>query len=174
MVSFRHLRGAMGPHFVRQGKMELGTGPDVSKLLAASSSRRQFRRGINMGVLVNWNRCKQNVWCTFLELELEDEHFDDLNGVYVIWRGEEKREVLRVGIGDIRDSLTKEKNAKYSSFYGHSRLYVTWAKVESDFCDGVARYLVETLNPKSAGKYPASTPIEINLPWSDLSFPWED
>jgi hypothetical protein len=108
-----------------------------------------------------------------VEVDLEDAHFDDLDGVYVIWRGAQEREVLRVGSGSIRDGLVKERNAKYVSFYGESGLYVTWAKVESHFRDGVARYLVDALRPKSAKDYSVFEPVEINLPWSEVNFPWE-
>ena len=127
-----------------------------------------------MGVHIDWKKCRGNAWCSLAAVELEDRHFDDLTGVYIIWHGKQQREVLRVGSGNIREVLGKERKDRDILTYIQSGLYVTWARVEAHFCSGVARYLLEALNPKFPGQCPASAPIQINLPWSEVSFPWDE
>ena len=129
-----------------------------------------------MSVFLEWNKCKAGTWCTLSELDLDHEHFDDMEGVYIIWYGEQNPVALRVGEGYIRDCLTKERNIKeLFATRGQHELHVTWAKIGSEFCSGVARYIAEAVKPVLASDYPSVAPIEINLPapWYKENFPWE-
>ncbi|MGB6377718.1 MAG: hypothetical protein WBG24_13445 [Syntrophobacteria bacterium] len=65
-----------------------------------------------MNVFLEWNKCKAGTWCIIAELDLDHEHFDDMEGVYVIWYGEESAVTLRVGQGYIKDCLAKELSDK--------------------------------------------------------------
>ena len=36
---------------------------------------------------VNWIKYQSGDWCNLETLDLNQEHFDNLSGVYVIWKG---------------------------------------------------------------------------------------
>ena len=127
-----------------------------------------------MEAYVEWNRCRGGGWCTLDEPDLADEHFHDLEGVYVMWYGEENQVALRVGHGMIRDCLFKERDNIEIRIHGQQyEIYVTWAQVGQMFRDRVAKYITQALKPKLANSYPGVSPIEVNLPWSEETFPWE-
>jgi hypothetical protein len=129
-----------------------------------------------MNVFLEWHKCKAGTWCTLSELDLEHQHFDDMEGVYIIWCGEQNTVALSVGQGYIRDCLAKERNLKYVSVIGRRyQIHVTWAKIGSSFRKGVAKYISEAIRPKLARSYQNAAPIEVNLPapWYEESFPWE-
>jgi len=123
---------------------------------------------------IEWEKCKRGAWCILSELDLYHEHFNDIEGVYVIWQGEENPVALRAGQGLIRECLARERNDKDLLAYREQHeLYVTWAEVNPRFCDGVLRYVSEALKPELENSYPDVSPIRVNLPWYEVSFPWE-
>ena len=129
-----------------------------------------------MNVFVDWNKCKAGTWCALVELDLNHEHFDEMQGVYIIWSGEINPVTFRVGQGYIRDRLGKERNhIDMNGTIGKHKIYVTWAKIDQTFCNGVVRYIAEALEPLFRSPYPDVAPIEVNLPapLCDESFPWE-
>jgi CheY-like chemotaxis protein len=128
----------------------------------------------SIDAFVQWEKCKRGTWCILSELDLNHEHFNDMEGVYIIWQGDENPVALRVGQGWIRKSLARERNDKDLSAYREKHdLYVTWAEVNPRFRDGVLRYISEALKVEFAHSYPDVQPIAINLPWYEVSFPWE-
>jgi hypothetical protein len=128
-----------------------------------------------MNVFLEWNKCKAGTWCTLSELDLDHEHFDDMEGVYVIWYGEESPVALRVGYGYVRNCLANERNDKEVWAYKQDEIYVTWGKVGPKFRDGVVKYVADVLQPKLESSYPDVEPIEVNIPspWYEERFPWE-
>jgi CheY-like chemotaxis protein len=123
---------------------------------------------------VQWEKCKRGTWCMLSELDLDHGHFKDMEGVYVIWQGEENPVALRVGQGSLRECLARERNdTALLAYREQHELYVTWAEVNPRFRDGVLRYVSEALKPELENSYPDVPPIRINLPWYDVSFPWE-
>ncbi len=128
----------------------------------------------SIDAFIAWEKCKKGTWCTLSELDLDHEHFNDMVGVYVIWQGEENSVALRVGQGLIRESLVRERNNEDLLAYREQHeLYVTWAEVNPRFRDGVLRYVSEALKPQLGKSYPNVRPIRVNLPWYEVSFPWE-
>ena len=128
----------------------------------------------SIDAFVQWEKCKRGTWCMLSELDLDHGHFKDLEGVYVIWQGEENPVTLRAGQGLIRESLAREQNDKdLLACTDQHELYVTWAEVNPRFLDGVLRYVSEALKPELENSYPNVRPVKINLPWYEVSFPWE-
>lgn len=128
----------------------------------------------SIDAFITWEKCKKGTWCILSELDLDHEHFDDMEGVYVIWQGEENPVALRVGQGSIRECLARERNSKdLLAYRGQHELYVTWAEVNPRFRDGVLRYVSESLKPELEYSYPDVPPIGVNLPWYEVSFPWK-
>ena len=97
------------------------------------------------------------------ELPLNHEHFDDLEGVFVVWhRG--RNPVLCVGQGAIRTQLARiQQDPTAQAEHQEHGLYVTWASMEPEHRDGVESYLVERLAP-AIGAPPSAPAIEVNLP----------
>ena len=129
-----------------------------------------------MSVFLDWQKCKAGKWCALLDLDLDHDHFDQMNGVYIIWAGEHNPVALRVGQGCIRDCLVKERDFVESQTYNEKHnIRATWAKAGPTFCGGVVRYLVDVLQPLLRSPYAEVEQIEVNLPapWYEESFPWD-
>lgn len=128
-----------------------------------------------MDAFVEWQKCRAGTWCVLLELDLEHEHFNDMEGVYVIWHGESNPIALRAGHGYIRNCLANERNDNLVLAYQKNEIYVTWGKVGREFCSGVVRYIANVLQPELESSFPDVEPIEVNIPspWYEESCPWE-
>jgi hypothetical protein len=124
--------------------------------------RKEFKKGVK--IELNWIKCEGNEWCDLLLVNLDHPHFNNLEGVYIIWHGGSNPTTLRVGQGVIRDRLSAHRNEDEILDYREHRLYVTWAKVSTSQRDGVEKYLAEKLNPKIGAHFPDATPIPVNLP----------
>lgn len=109
---------------------------------------------------VEWIKCNGGKWCGLLTVDLAHEHFDDLNGVYIIWSG---KTVVRLGSGQIKYRL--EEHRDNPDILAYPNLRVTWAKVHGNQMQGVEKYLSEQLAPAVGDRFPDSTPIPVNLPW---------
>lgn len=118
-----------------------------------------------MALTLTWIKCEGDVWCDLLNVNFNNSHFDDMEGVYIIWHGGDKPATVRVGQGFIRNRLVQHRKETEILAYKRYNLYVTWAKVDKRLRDGVERYLGYTLNPKVGSRLPDVSPIEVNLPW---------
>ena len=118
-----------------------------------------------MALTVVWNKCNGDVWCNLIKLNLAHEHFDDMEGVYIIWHGGQNPATVCVGQGFIRDRLAEHRQDPEILAYEQYTLYATWARVAANQRDGVERYLAETLKPKVGSRFPDVNPIAVNLPW---------
>ena len=118
-----------------------------------------------MALNVSWNKCEGDVWCDLLKVNLDQEHFNDMEGVYVIWHGGQNPATVRVGQGFIRDRLGEHKQDPEILTYQQYTLRATWAQVAPNQRDGVERYLAERLKPKVGSRFPDANSIEVNLPW---------
>ena len=103
-------------------------------------------------------------WGELFALDLNDEHFDDLEGVYVVWhRGQDP--VLNVGCGPIRSRLHELRcDPAIVKVLQSTEVYVTWARVDPTVQDRVGRYLVTALNPQIIPDLPEVEPIPVDLP----------
>lgn len=114
-----------------------------------------------------WNKCVKGIWCNFLSVNLDNAHFNNLEGVYIIWQG--GGPIIRIGQGIIRDRLFAHREDKEITAY--SNLFVTWTAISSQPSrDGVERYLANRLKPRVGNMFPSVNPIMINLPWPSWSY----
>lgn len=111
-----------------------------------------------------WQKCQGDVWGSFMNVDLSHAHFNNMEGVYIIWQG--NGPVVRVGQGIIRDRLAAHR--RDSAITAHQNLYVTWAPISSVYRDGVERHLANTLKPRVGDAFPNVNPIQVVLPW-----PWQ-
>jgi len=114
---------------------------------------------------VEWIKCEGDKWCGLNTVNLDHSHFDDLEGVYIIWHGGSNAATVRVGQGVIRDRLAAHREDDDIQAYAHLTLFATWASVAKQYRDGVEAYLADSLNPKVGERFPDRVPIEVNLPW---------
>jgi len=116
-------------------------------------------------MILNWIKCEGEHWCNLINLNLNHPHFNNLEGVYIIWHGGEKPQVVRIGQGIIKDRLKAHKEDSEILGYKNFGLYVTWAAVSLSYRDGIERYLGEKWNPKVGRDFPDVPPITVNSPW---------
>lgn len=113
----------------------------------------------------NWMKCKGGSWCSLKNLNLGHEHFDGLEGVYIIWREEPTRKAVRLGQGVISDRLSEHRDNTEIIAKGPKGLFVTWARVDVTNRDGVEAFLADTLDPLVGDRFPDVVPVPVNLPW---------
>ncbi len=112
-----------------------------------------------------WQKCAGNVWGLLLTVDTAHPHFDNMEGVYIIWHGGQNPQVVRVGQGVIRDRIITHREDWQVLHYRDQGLFITWAPVRTPFRDGVERYLAEVLSPLVGDRYPSTPVIAVNLPW---------
>ena len=115
---------------------------------------------------LNWVKCQGGVWCKLNTVNLSQEHFENMDGVYIIWHGGMDRAVVYVGQGNIRERLQSHRSNQEIQQYDYLDLFVTWASVDSTRCRGVEAYLAYTCQPKvSTFHYSGVRHISVNSPW---------
>jgi hypothetical protein len=114
---------------------------------------------------VSWNKCKGDDWCRLNNVNLNHNHFDGMEGVYIIWHGGANAKTVRVGQGVIRDRLAAHRSDPDIQEYARDGLFVTWTRVSAAYQDGVEAYLANQLNPLVGQRFPNITPLLVNLPW---------
>ena len=113
-----------------------------------------------------WTKCDGNVWCSLYGVDLSHPHFDNLEGVYVIWHGGPHPRTVYVGQGNIRDRLGQHRNDERIREYAPIGLFATWAYVDQYRRPGAERYLSNQLAPLVGENWPTPQPVPVNLPWS--------
>jgi len=101
--------------------------------------------------------------CRLKIINLNNEHFDNMIGAYVIWYGDDRCNVVSVGQGAIRDKLIEMQMDKKVQEYGPD-LYVTWAAVPRASLEGVEAFLSSELTPLVHHNISCSEAITVNLP----------
>jgi len=114
---------------------------------------------------LTWNKCQGNVWCNLNNVDLSHNHFDGMEGVYVIWHGGQYPAVVRVGQGNIRNRFQSHRSDPDIQRYAGLNLFVTWASVASRDRDGVEAFLAQQLQPLVGERFPQRNPMVVNLPW---------
>lgn len=116
-------------------------------------------------MVLSWVKCVGDVWCKLDAVNLDHEHFDGMQGVYVIWHGGREPRVVYVGQGEIRERLMSHRTDSRIQQYANLDLYVTWARVQPTQRDGVEVYLARHWAPRVGERHPDARPIEANSPW---------
>jgi hypothetical protein len=113
---------------------------------------------------LEWVKYTNGNWCGLLDLDLSQSHFDNLEGLYVIWHMGPYPKWVRVGQGIIRDRIGKHREDSEILAYSANGLFVTWAPVDEYFRDGIEKFLGERMNPLVGSKFPDANPIPVNIP----------
>jgi type II secretory ATPase GspE/PulE/Tfp pilus assembly ATPase PilB-like protein len=113
---------------------------------------------------VYWNRAQDDSWAEFFAVDLDDPHFDGLEGVFVVWQGGSQPAAIKVGSGSLSRELKALRADPAMALFRGKPLFVAWAKVEKVVRDGVTRYLFETLKPRAATAVGSAAAISVNLP----------
>ena len=113
---------------------------------------------------VYWNRCEGDTWGELFAVDVQDPHFDKLEGVYMVWLGGSQPTAICAGSGLIREEIAKLRGEPGILAMRDKSLLITWAKVDAYMRAGVERWLLENLKPKFSAALPGSTAVEVNLP----------
>jgi hypothetical protein len=105
------------------------------------------------------------VWCKLNSVNLPHAHFDNMDGVYIIWHGGPKPATVRIGQGTIRARLAEHRGDPAIQKFTDLGLFVTWATVPSESRAGVENFLADRLKPIVGERFPDVVPIAVNLPW---------
>ena len=117
-------------------------------------------------LILNWHKCQGGVWCNLNTVNLDHDHFNNLDGVYIIWHGGKQPHVVYVGRGLIKDRIKSHRKDNNIQKYSSLNLFVTWAKVLPEFQKGVESYLAGYWEPKE-GEHHLNLPhIMVNAPWN--------
>jgi len=109
---------------------------------------------------LKWMKCKDGDWYSLLSIDLDHNHFNDLNGVYIIWSGDQ---VVTLGSGIIKNRLKEHReNPEITKF---KNLKVTCACVHENHMKGVEKYLLDSLNPLFCEYFNTCLPIPVIFPW---------
>lgn len=111
-------------------------------------------------MIIDWIKCG-DAWYSLHGVNLSSTHFNNLEGVYIVWQA--KGPVVRVGQGLIKDRIQSHREDEEINAF--TNLYVTWASVSTQSRDGIERYLAEVLNPKVGSNFPNIPSVAVNLPW---------
>ena len=122
---------------------------------------------------LKWNMCLGNVWCKLNAVNLEHEHFNNMNGVYIIWHGGTDPKVVYVGQGNIKACIEERRSDPRIQSYNHLDIYVTWARVPQERRDAVESYLVDTWNPIVSKTEPEVPPMKVSPPSIEVNSPWQ-
>ena len=112
---------------------------------------------------LEWKKCQGDIWGPFMDVDLNHAHFNNMEGIYIIWQA--GGPVVKVGQGIIRDRLSAHR--RDTTITAYTNLHVTWAPVLSPYRDGAERYLANVLQPRVGDAFPNVNPIQVFLPW-----PW--
>ena len=112
-----------------------------------------------------WTKCQGEVWCKLNNVNLGHSHFNNCQGVYIIWHGGRKPAVVYVGQGDIKACIPEHRSDPAIQQFERLGLYVTWAAVPEQSREGVESFLVKKWTPKIGANHPFADPIEVNSPW---------
>ena len=114
---------------------------------------------------VDWYHCKGGVWCELNKIDLDHHYLEGLEGIYIVWYGTDKKTVLKVGYGKIRDELRKSRFDITIQAFLRAGLYVTWADIPANIKEAAAGYLFKKLNPKFTRMPIKKITTKVNLPW---------
>ena len=115
---------------------------------------------------LGWIKCTDDNWCSFSRVNLAHSHFMNLEGVYIIWHSGSAPATVYVGQGNIAARLQAHRSNDRILVYSHLGLFVTWARVDTAYRDGVERFLIDRLRPKETLASPNVTPVVANFPWA--------
>ena len=114
-------------------------------------------------MIIDWCKCILQSRCRLKLINLNNEYFDNLIGVYVIWSGNDEKNIVSVGQGKIRDKLIDMQIDKKVQSYGPD-LFVTWAAIPKVSLEGVEAFLCDKLNPIIHQSISCRDFIKVNLP----------
>ena len=109
---------------------------------------------------VKWAKYRKQGWCKLNTLNLE---LVRSNGIFIIWKPQDRNNVIRIGQGHIASELQKLRNNASVVKFGND-LLVTWASIQQQYLDGVERYLYEQYSPASVERVHNARLIYVNLP----------
>ncbi len=98
---------------------------------------------------IGWVRSPKNQFYNFLNLDPDEIGLQGVSGVYVVWRGGIRPEWVYIGhtpnLAGAFDNIYD--NPEIMDYATDSKLFITWAEIRPEFQPGVAKYLIQVMDP---------------------------
>jgi len=118
-----------------------------------------------MQLQLNWQKCQGEVWCKLNFVNLVHPHFENLEGVCVVWHGGATPAAVFVGKGMIREKITQYRADARIQKFAELGLFATWTSVQPQSQAGIEAFLINNLKPIVQDLLPPAEQIQVNLPW---------
>ena len=132
--------------------------PKVNRRYQSQSGIFSTQRPLKLSV--KWAKYKKQGWCKLNTLNLEQVR---ASGNFIIWKPQNRNNVIRIGQGHIASELHALRNNHSITRYGND-LLVTWASIQEKYRDGVDRYLYEQYSPISVERVASARLVYVNMP----------
>jgi len=132
--------------------------PKVNKRYQSQSGIFSTQKPLKLSV--KWAKYKKQGWCRLNTLNLEQVK---TSGNFIIWKPQNKDNVIRIGHGNIADELQQLRNNSLIARFGED-LLVTWASVQEPYREGVERFLYEQYSPVSVDRVANARMVYVNMP----------
>ncbi len=118
-----------------------------------------------MNMKLDWLYQNNNDYYRLNSVDLSHEHFDELEGIYIIWcEIDGVIQTVYIGQGEIRNRLYVHRNDVRIQHYAPYTLYVAWAKASKEDLDGIEKYLQDLLEPLVKEREIEADPIPVIRP----------
>ncbi|MFK8027838.1 MAG: hypothetical protein AB8C40_07245 [Gammaproteobacteria bacterium] len=132
--------------------------PKVNRRYQSQSGIFSTKKPLKLSV--KWAKYRTQGWCKLNTLNLEQVK---ASGNFIIWKPQNKNNVIRIGHGHVANELQALRNNSLIARYGDD-LLVTWASVQERYRDGVERYLYEQYSPISVDRVTNARLVYVNMP----------
>lgn len=118
---------------------------------------------------LDWVKCSTDDWCFFDSVDLDNEYFNNAEGVYLIFTS--KGRCVKIGHGNIREGLREDRINKKIKKYTRQDLKVSWVSVSQPYWSGIEAFLGELLVPLIGVEFYEAEHINVNIP-DTVIIPW--
>lgn len=120
---------------------------------------------------LEWQKCLGGIWCELNKIDESHENLDDVEAVFIMWSGKppEERVVLKIGFNDIRSEILECRQDLAVQAFNNHKIFITWAEVPGSKRKHILAYLSKTLGPKISNTVYKAKPIEVTLPWDEIT-----
>ena len=118
-------------------------------------------------MVVDWYKCKGDVWCDLFKVDIQSPLLSHLSGVYILWTGSEKNlTIIKVGFGLLIPEITASKQDFAIAAFASHGVYITWSRIPPISQKSICNFLIHKIKPRIYKFIPAADRIEVNLPWT--------
>ncbi len=121
-------------------------------------------------IIIDWYRCKGNVWCQLNRVDQHHKNLEGVEGIYIVWYGFiEDKNIVKIGSGNITNKITELQKDIAIQAFNNFGLFITWAEAPKGKFNSIVAFLNQTLKPKIPEASPkVLTVAKVNYPWDQI------